>query len=101
MSVKKNFWLLLLPILVLLSSVSGAQEKKDNARDNEGWESVRDQMVQPGEGFQANQLVAAAYGFIWVMVAGFVYTVWRRTDAVEREIDSLRRRVEKTGGQKG
>ena len=40
------------------------------------------------------RLVGAAYGFIWVMVAGFVFTVWRRTDLVERDIEVLRSRID-------
>jgi CcmD family protein len=55
-------------------------------------------MVQPGEGFQAKDLVAAAYGFIWVMVAGFVWLTWRRSAAVERELTELQREIERRDG---
>src|SRR4051812_23984139 len=63
------------------------------------WQPVQTQMIQPGESFEAKNLVAAAYGFIWLMVAGFVFTVWRRADRLEKEIEALRAQVkQKTGG---
>ena len=90
---------LLAPLLLALALAAAPARAQDQAKDaakgDEGWEQVNTQMVQPGEGFQANHLVAAAYAFIWVMVAGFVYMTWRRTDAVERDLEALRRRIEK------
>ena len=97
---KPRFAVSLVLALMLFSSIShaGEPEKKTNTSDD-GWEAVNGQMVQPGEGFKANGLVAAAYGFIWLMVAGFVMTVWMRTESVERDLERLRKQIEtKQGG---
>ncbi|SRR5579883_1435537 len=83
--------LLFFGFLLLLSPLVRAESKP--ADNGEGWEQVNGQMMQPGESIPASTLVGAAYGFIWVMVAGFVYSVWRRTTAVERDLASLRARI--------
>jgi hypothetical protein len=60
-----------------------------------GWEKVDGgMMLQPGEVIPATKLVAAAYGFIWLMVCGFVVVTWQRAGRIERELDELRRRIE-------
>ena len=84
---------LLLPILAVL--VLSRSVRGDGLPPEEGWEKVTGPMVQPGESLPASRLVAAAYGFIWLMVAGYVLSVWHRTRAVEREVEALRRRVER------
>lgn len=101
---KKRLRALLLPLLLfVVAATAHAQSdaaKEKNQKDSEGWESVNTQMVMPGEGYKASNLVAVAYGFIWVMVAGFVFAVWRRTEAVERETQALRKRIEQASGKK-
>ena len=63
------------------------------------WQPMKTQMLVPGESYEATTLVRAAYGFIWVMVAGFVFTVWRRAGRLDKEIESLRAQIkQKTGG---
>jgi hypothetical protein len=54
-------------------------------------------MKTRGEGFQSSTLVAAAYGFIWVMVCGFVVSVWLRGRKVERELADLEQRIARSG----
>ena len=41
----------------------------------------------------APRLVAIAYGFIWLVLFGYVASVKMRLSGVEREIDTLSRRV--------
>ena len=41
----------------------------------------------------APRLVAIAYGFIWVVVFGYVWSVRSRLTRVERELESVSRRV--------
>ena len=81
-------------VILLLGPALAYAQAPGEAADGAGWEKVNGAMIQPGEGFQANHLVAAAYAFIWLMVAGFVLTVWLRTDAVEREVFALRRQID-------
>jgi CcmD family protein len=77
----------LVPAMAL---AQGAGGKKDGE-----WENVPAGMMMqpPGESIPASTLVGVAYGFIWVMVAGFVVSVWRRQQRLEQEIDELRRRL--------
>ena len=45
------------------------------------------------ETIPAARLVAIAYGFIWVVIFGYVWTVRSRLSRVEREMDAVSRRV--------
>ena len=45
-----------------------------------------------GEQIPAMPLIAAAYGFIWIGVLGYVWTLGRRLQKVEAEIGELERR---------
>ncbi len=44
----------------------------------------------------ASIAIAGAYGFIWTAVLVYVISVARRMKSVQREMDDLRRRVEKS-----
>ena len=41
----------------------------------------------------APRLVAIAYGFIWVVIFGYVWSVRSRLARVEREIETVTRRI--------
>ena len=45
-----------------------------------------------GEQIPAMPLIGAAYGFIWVGVLGYVWSLGRRLQKVEAEISALERR---------
>ncbi len=47
------------------------------------------------EQLPAAPLVMAAYAFVWVALLVYVWTVWRRVGAVQRELADLRRRTER------
>ena len=46
----------------------------------------------PGEQIPAMPLIGAAYGFIWVAVFGYVWSLGRRLQKVDAEISELERR---------
>ena len=46
----------------------------------------------PGEQIPALPLIAAAYGFIWVGVLGYVWSIGRRLQKVETELADLESR---------
>jgi CcmD family protein len=46
----------------------------------------------PGEQIPAMPLIGAAYGFIWVAVLGYVWSLGRRLQKVDAEITELERR---------
>jgi len=52
--------------------------------------------VTPGqmqEPIPAAPLVFIAYGFVWVALAVYVFTIWRRLGQVERELGALNERL--------
>ena len=46
----------------------------------------------PGEQIPAMPLIGAAYGFIWVAVFGYVWSLGRKLQKVDAEITELERR---------
>jgi len=46
----------------------------------------------PGEQIPAMPLIGAAYGFIWVAVFGYVWSLGRRLQKVDAEVTELERR---------
>jgi hypothetical protein len=86
--------LFLASVLVGLIGIAAADEPK---KDNEGFEPVNGDMMQPGESIPASRLVGGAYGFIFGAVAVWVATVARRARRLEDEVDSLKKKLG-TGG---
>jgi CcmD family protein len=48
--------------------------------------------VPPEEQIPAINLVAAAYGFVWVVVVGYVWSLGRRLQKAEADLAALERR---------
>ena len=46
----------------------------------------------PGEQIPALPLIASAYGFVWVALLGYVWSIGRRLQKVEGELDELESR---------
>ena len=55
------------------------------------FEPMRD--VPASEQIPAINLVAAAYGFVWIVVVGYVWSLGRRLQKAESEIADLERRA--------
>jgi CcmD family protein len=49
--------------------------------------------LEPKEQLPAAPLVIAAYAVAWLVIFGYVWTIWRRLGHVEREIASVSQRV--------
>lgn len=49
--------------------------------------------LQPKEQLPAAPLVMAAYAVAWVVIFGYVWSIWRRLNRVEQEIASVSQRV--------
>ena len=45
------------------------------------------------ETIPAAKLVGIAYGFVWVMLLFYVWSIWSRLSKVERELQSVSRRI--------
>ena len=72
-------------------TLSFAQEGK---KDNEGFEPVNGDMMQPGESIPASRLVGGAYGFICAAVVVWVASVARRARRLEDEVDELKKKIQ-------
>ena len=55
----------------------------------DGFEPVTE--VPAEEQIPAQPLVAGAYAFIWLAVLVYVWLLWRRLGAVQKDLDALRR----------
>jgi CcmD family protein len=53
--------------------------------------------INPEDAMPAPRLVAIAYGFIWVVLFGYIWSVRSRLARVEREIEVVSRRVASGG----
>ena len=62
----------------------------------EGFEPVGDLPAQ--ERLPATPFVLYAYGFVWVAILAYLWSLWRRLGAVEKELGSVTRRIE--GGRR-
>jgi CcmD family protein len=85
----KPLWLVAL--LVLSGSMLFAQQPPPTAP--EGFVAL-DPSAQR-EQLPAAPLVMAAYGIAWVLILGYLWSIWRRLTKVEREIADLGRRIER------
>jgi CcmD family protein len=62
----------------------------------EGYEPVS-ALPSAREQLPAAPLLMAAYAFVWLMLIGYLWSIWRRLAVVERELQSVSRRVEEAG----
>jgi CcmD family protein len=74
-------------------SSRASSDRRGAGRLHAGHAPMNSQDVIP-----APRLVAIAYGFIWVVLFGYLWSVRSRLATVEREIESMSRRV--ASGQK-
>ena len=73
--------------LWMLLLVGGAQAQPQPPKD-----FVAVDESQPGEQIPALPLIAGAYGFVWVVLLGYVWSIGRRLRTVEAELAELESR---------
>jgi CcmD family protein len=81
----------------LVALQPAAQVAQPGQRGGDGFEPVSSLPAPRREELPAAPMVMAAYAFVWVMVLGYVWSLWRRLGAVERELKAVARRVEEAG----
>ena len=83
---------LLLAIVVLTPVASFAQQPPPSQPPPaiEGFEPLSE--VPPSEQIPAFRLVAIAYGIVWIVLMGYVWSVSHRLQKVERELATLERK---------
>ncbi len=101
LGLKSQVVALTLTVLVLGSVPSFAQQSAQQApkgtqtaASQEGYVPV-DQLpnAPQQETIPAARLVGIAYGFVWVILVLYVWSIWSRLSKVERELQSVSRRI--------
>jgi CcmD family protein len=82
--------LLMAPSAGVADLSSGALAKEEQPQPPKEFVPVDE--VPPGEQIPAINLVAAAYGFVWLAVLGYVWSLARRLKTVEAELIELESR---------
>ena len=49
--------------------------------------------LPPGDQMPAAPLLIAAYAIVWLVVFGYLWTIWRRLSSVEQDLGELSRRA--------
>jgi CcmD family protein len=88
--------LLAVPVRAQQTAPPQPQTPTTTGAAQEGFVPV-DQLPKPQDTIPAPRLVAAAYGFVWVAVLGYVWSIRRRLTTVERELQAIIRRVDSGG----
>jgi CcmD family protein len=81
----------LLALTVMLLAFSGPLALFAQAPAGQG-EFVPVSQLPPSEQLPAAPLLIAAYAFVWIATAAYLWIVWRRLGRVEREMRDLERR---------
>lgn len=50
--------------------------------------------LAPREVLPATPLVFYAYGFVWIALMGYVFSIWRRMARVEQDLADVQRRLQ-------
>ena len=90
-----QFQRLLLVVLLLVTcwgaAAAAAQAQPPPSPAQEGFVPI--DQIQPKEQLPAAPLVMAAYAAAWLVIFGYVWSIWRRLSQVEQEMASLTQRV--------
>jgi len=94
MTRRRSGWRVLLLWLLLVAAPSwtatlDAQPPPKPAED----EFVPVDQLPPNEQLPAAPLLIAAYSVAWIAVAGYLFSIWRRLDRVDRDIAEAGRRL--------
>jgi CcmD family protein len=85
---------LVLIVVVLVTcwcAAAGSQAQPPPSPAQEGFVPI--DQIQQKEQLPAAPLVMAAYAAAWLVIFGYVWSIWRRLSQVEQEMASLTRRV--------
>ena len=81
-------------LLVASASVPiAAQQQAPPAKPAQD-EFVPIDQLPPSEQLPAAPLLLAAYSVAWVLVAGYLFSIWRRLGRVEHELQDANRRLQ-------
>ena len=95
---KRHAILILFVLTMILPAAVHAQAQPAKPAAQDEFVPVSDPSATQDK-IPAARLVGIAYGFIWVVTLGYVWSVRSRLSRVEREMDAVSRRV--TSGSAG
>ena len=78
--------LLVLGLIVFTAQVNLAAAAVDQPAQDE---FVPLESVPPEDQLPAAPLLVAAYALLWIAVVGYLWSIWRRMAAVERDLSDL------------
>jgi len=79
-------------VMVLVVSAAAAVAQQPAQPSSQG-EFVPVKELPQHEQLPAAPLLIAAYGFVWVALLVYLFSIWRRLGRVGRELDELSRRL--------
>lgn len=97
---KRSPWQVLLLLALLLAGPRAAAIV--HAQQPQPPKAAQDEFVPinelpPDEKLPAARMLIAAYAVAWIVVAGYLFSIWRRLDRVEHEIADASRRIQQRG----
>ena len=84
-------------VLLILASGVVAQPVQGQPAGQDEFVPVK--QLPAAEPLPAAPFVLYAYAFVWVVILGYLWTIWRRLGQVRREILALERRVSSGGSR--
>jgi len=79
-------------VMALIVSAAAAFAQQPAQAPSQG-EFVPVKELPQHEQLPAAPLLVAAYGFVWVVLLVYLFSIWRRLGRVGREVDELSRRL--------
>jgi hypothetical protein len=85
-------WMLIGALMLVMAPSLGAMQPAPGTAAQDGFVPVS-QLPPATEQLPATPLVAGAYAFMWVATLAYVFSLWRRLAAVDRELVSLKKEI--------
>jgi CcmD family protein len=86
----------LVSFVIVLACASGALAQQQPARPAQQDEFVPISELPPQDQLPSAPLVVAAYGFAWLAIGGYLFSVAKRLTTVQREIQRLEADTKRT-----
>jgi CcmD family protein len=91
----KKVVLILVMLAAFMPATAFAQQPPPTPAAQEGFVPI--DQLKPKEEMPAAPLVMAAYAIAWLVIFGYVWSLWRRLQKVEMEIAEVSRRAASGG----
>jgi CcmD family protein len=91
----KKVVLILVMLAAFVPATAFAQQPPPTPAAQEGFVPI--DQLKPKEEMPAAPLVMAAYAIAWLVIFGYVWSLWRRLQKVEMEIAEVSRRAASGG----